>query len=131
VLFFVEGFTDIRFVAGLSQICDLTMVVPTRQYADSGLKDRVNALNLPITVREIPGGRLAFQFRSLVDLCRCAGQFDVILAQEALRGALNANLAGALRDRAGGIFSLPPRARAHRMAQVRTRRIRNPHSPVD
>ena len=28
VLFLVEGFTDIRFVVGLSQICDLTMMVP-------------------------------------------------------------------------------------------------------
>ena len=28
VLFFVEGFTDIRFVTGLSQICNLTLCVP-------------------------------------------------------------------------------------------------------
>ena len=26
VPFFVEGFTDIRFVLGLSQICNLTMI---------------------------------------------------------------------------------------------------------
>jgi hypothetical protein len=32
VLFVVEGFTDIRFVVGLSEICDLTMVVPARAY---------------------------------------------------------------------------------------------------
>jgi glycosyltransferase involved in cell wall biosynthesis len=35
--------------------------------------------------------------RSLLHLFRHAGCFDVILAQEALRGALNANLAGVLR----------------------------------
>lgn len=62
VLFFVEGFTDIRFVTGLSQICDLTMVVPAQQYADSGLKDRVNALNLPVTVREIPANVSRFNY---------------------------------------------------------------------
>ena len=32
VLFFVEGFTDIRFVVGLSEICDLTMSVPLGHY---------------------------------------------------------------------------------------------------
>ena len=30
VLFFVEGNTDIRFIVGLSEICDLTMAVPAR-----------------------------------------------------------------------------------------------------
>jgi glycosyltransferase involved in cell wall biosynthesis len=97
VLFFVEGFTDIRFVEGLSRICDLTMVVPERQYLSSGLRGRVGELLPPLTVRQISGRRLAFQLRSLVALWRCAGDFDLILAQEALRGALNANLVGKLR----------------------------------
>ena len=43
VLFFVEGFTDIRFVVGLSTICDLTMVVPARAYEHSSLRARVTA----------------------------------------------------------------------------------------
>ena len=30
VLFFVDGFTDIRFVVGLSEVCDLTMALPAR-----------------------------------------------------------------------------------------------------
>ena len=38
VIFFVEGFTDIRFVVGLSRICELTIIVPARQYAQSGLR---------------------------------------------------------------------------------------------
>ena len=38
VLFFVEGFTDIRFVVGLSEICELTMVVPGAPYRESGLE---------------------------------------------------------------------------------------------
>src|SRR5262249_4449301 len=94
VLFFVEGFTDIRFVLGLSEICDLTMVVPRRTYESSGLKQRVADAGDRAAVEEIPGGRLAFQARSLVHLIRRARDFDVILAQEVLRGALNANLAG-------------------------------------
>src|SRR5581483_10255475 len=97
VLFFVEGFTDIRFVVGLSEVCDLTMVVPARAYGESGLRQRVDASGARLAVEEIPGGRLAFQARSLRHLWRRARDFDVILAQEVLRGALNANLVGRLR----------------------------------
>jgi glycosyltransferase involved in cell wall biosynthesis len=97
VLFFVEGFTDIRFVVGLSEVCDLTLAVPSRKYVESELKSRVAQSGAKLRVDEIPGGRLSFQVRSLRYLWRRARQFDVILAQEALRGALNANLVGALR----------------------------------
>ena len=97
VLFFVEGFSDVRFISGLSRICELTVIVPARQYRESGLDRRVADLRLPIVVREIEGGRLSFQLRSFAELWRCARDFDVILAQEFLRGAFNANLAGALR----------------------------------
>jgi glycosyltransferase involved in cell wall biosynthesis len=97
VLFFAEGFTDIRFVAGLSEICDLTMVVPANEYRSSELDRRVNDLKLGANVVEIAGGRLKFQLRSLRWLWRNARHFEVILAQEVLRGALNANIAGALR----------------------------------
>ncbi len=97
VLFFVEGFTDIRFVLGLSRICDLTMAVPARAYESSGLKQRVAESGAVVCVHEIPGNRLRFQASSLFFLAAHAGRFDVILAQEVLRGALNANLAGWLR----------------------------------
>jgi glycosyltransferase involved in cell wall biosynthesis len=97
ILFFVEGFTDIRFVIGLSEICDLTMVVPERQYLESGLKGRIESAGCRIDVVTVPGGRPAFQFRSLLCLWSLAPRFDVILAQEVLRGALNANLVGAFR----------------------------------
>jgi glycosyltransferase involved in cell wall biosynthesis len=97
VLFFVEGFTDIRFVVGLSEICDLTMVVPARAYADSGLRARVAASRACIRVHEIHGGRAAFQIRSLAYLWRAAREFDVILSQEMLRGSLNATVIGRLR----------------------------------
>ncbi|HLL53731.1 MAG TPA: hypothetical protein VK447_09310, partial [Myxococcaceae bacterium] len=96
VLFFVEGFTDIRFVVGLSEICELTMMVPERQYAESGLKARVAQSGAQLTVEQIPGGRLEFQARSLERLWRRARDFDVILAQEVLRGAFNANVVGRL-----------------------------------
>jgi len=97
VLFFVEGFTDIRFVVGLSEICDLTLSVPARHYADSGLKARIAASGIEIQVHEIDGGRAAFQLRSLAWLWRHVRDFDVVLSQEVLRGSLNATLVGALR----------------------------------
>jgi glycosyltransferase involved in cell wall biosynthesis len=97
VLFFVEGFTDIRFVVGLSEICDLTMAVPERAYVESTLKERVAQTGAQLTVHEIRGGRLEFQARSFAYLWKTAGEFDVILSQEMLRGSLNATIVGALR----------------------------------
>ena len=94
VLFFVEGFTDIRFVVGLSEICDLTMAVPAKQYTESGLKQRVIESKVPIIVDEISGNRLAFQIRSFAYLWKKVRDFDVILSQEVLRGSLNTNLVG-------------------------------------
>lgn len=99
VLFFVEGFTDIRFVVGLSQICDLTMAVPAWAYEVSGLKQRVAESGARLVVHEIPGGRLAFQARSFLYLLQVARQFDVILSQEVLRGSLNATIVGQLVGR--------------------------------
>jgi glycosyltransferase involved in cell wall biosynthesis len=97
VLFFVEGFTDIRFVVGLSEICDLTMAVPAREYQQSGLKGRVENSGARVRVDEIAGGRLGFQARSVPYLWRVAPEFDVILSQEMLRGSLSATTVGALR----------------------------------
>jgi glycosyltransferase involved in cell wall biosynthesis len=98
VLFFVEGFTDIRFVAGLSQVCDLTMIVPTRQYRESQLNTRLMESGIKVRVTEVPGGRLAFQFRSLGALWQAVRRVDVILSQEMLRGSLNATVIGRLGD---------------------------------
>jgi hypothetical protein len=97
VLFFVEGFTDIRFVVGLSEICDLTMAVPAEAYVESTLKERVAASAARVSVHEIGGRRLAFQARSLAYLWSVATDFDVILSQEVLRGSLNATVVGAIR----------------------------------
>ena len=97
VLFLVEGFTDIRFVIGLSQICDLTMMVPARTYRESRLADRVAESGATLRVIEIPGGRLRFQIRSMRELWRHVGDCDLILSQELLRGSLNANVVGRLR----------------------------------
>jgi glycosyltransferase involved in cell wall biosynthesis len=97
VLFFVEGFTDIRFVVGLSEVCDLTMAIAAQPYAGSGLKSRVAQSGATLKVNEIPGGRLSFQGRSLNFLWERAKEFDVILSQEVLRGSLNANLVGWVR----------------------------------
>jgi glycosyltransferase involved in cell wall biosynthesis len=97
VLFVVEGNTDIRFVSGLSAICNLTMIVPAREFRASGLDKRICERNLDLVVVEIPGSRLSFQLRSLKWLLRNIRSFDLVLAQEVLRGALNANVAGMFR----------------------------------
>jgi glycosyltransferase involved in cell wall biosynthesis len=97
VLFFVEGFTDIRFVVGLSEICDLTLAVPERAFRESGLDERLRESGARVEVHAIPGGRVAFQWRSFAWLLRNAASFDVVLAQEMLRGGVNATVVGALR----------------------------------
>ncbi len=94
LLFVVEGNTDIRFVDGLSRHFALTLLVPRSQYEQSGLKARIQGLGLNLDVVEISGGRLRYQWGSLRWLLTNAKNFDVIVAQEILRGALNANLAG-------------------------------------
>lgn len=97
VLFFVEGFTDIRFLVGMSDVCELTVALPAHAYRSSGLAARVAASGARMQVVAIAGGRAAFQLRSWAYLWRHARDFDVILAQEMLRGALNATVVGALK----------------------------------
>lgn len=97
VLFFVEGFTDIRFVVGLSQISNLTLCVPAVAYGSSGLRDRVRDSGATLQVVEIPGSRAQFQARSLAWLWRHAREFDAIVSQEVLRGSVNATLVGRMR----------------------------------
>jgi glycosyltransferase involved in cell wall biosynthesis len=97
VLFFVEGFTDIRFVVGLSQISDLTLCVPEITFASSGLRERVAASGATVRVVEIPGSRAQFQARSLRWLWAHAREFHAIISQEVLRGSVNATLIGRLR----------------------------------
>jgi glycosyltransferase involved in cell wall biosynthesis len=97
VLFFVEGFIDIRFVVGLSEVCELTMAVPQWAYVESGLKARVAESGATLAVQEITGGRLAFQARSLFYLWSVIRRFDVVLSQEVLRGSLNATVVGKIR----------------------------------
>jgi glycosyltransferase involved in cell wall biosynthesis len=96
VLFFVEGNTDIRFVAGLSRICTLTMAIPAGNFRESGLHQRLDAAGVHLQVEEIPGNRLRFQIESLRYLLKNARNFDLILCQEVLRGALSCTLTGAI-----------------------------------
>jgi glycosyltransferase involved in cell wall biosynthesis len=94
VLYFCEGFTDIRFVVGLSEICDLTLATPGAQFRQSGLCHRVAESGAKLKVDTIEGGRLAFQVRSLQYLLRNIRRFDVVLSQEMGRGSLNATIVG-------------------------------------
>lgn len=90
VLYFCEGYTDIRFVVGLSEICDLTMAIPERHLQESGLADRLAERAARVHVDAIKGGRLAFQWRSVLYLISKVRSFDVVLSQEMGRGSLNA-----------------------------------------
>ncbi len=109
VLFVVEGYTDIRFVTGLSEICDLTILVPARQYRESGLQQRILASGAKMQVDELGGGRLRFQAANLSYLWRRASEFDVIVSQEILRGSLNACLVGAIAKTPVVMYmNLPP-----------------------
>src|ERR1044071_4374246 len=78
VLFVVETLTDISFVVGLSEFCDVTMVVPARHYDESGLSARVAASGAVVQAETIEGGPLALRWRSLSYLWRVAGNYDVI-----------------------------------------------------
>jgi len=96
VLYFCEGFTDIRFVVGLSEICDLTMAVPAWEFKVSGLADRIMQSGARIQVDRINGRRPAFQAKSFFYLLRNIRKYDVVLSQEMVRGSLNATVAGTL-----------------------------------
>jgi glycosyltransferase involved in cell wall biosynthesis len=96
VLYFCEGFTDIRFVVGLSEICDLTMVAPAWEFRVSGLAERIAQSGARLRVVTIEGRRPAFQLRSFVHLLRHIRRFDVVLSQDMVRGSLNSTVAGRL-----------------------------------
>ncbi len=96
VLYFCEGYTDIRFVVGLSEICDLTMVAPVWEFQTSGLAERIAQSGVQLHVVTIEGRRPAFQLRSFVYLLRNMRAFDVVLSQDMVRGSLNTTVAGKL-----------------------------------
>ena len=117
VLYFCEGYTDIRFVVGLSEICDLTMAIPERHLHESGLADRLAesaAQRARRCDRRRPAG-----VPVAVDRCICSRKlrsFDVVLSQEMGRGSLNATALGKAlrvpvvllsRHLARGVFPLP------------------------
>ena len=97
VLFLVEGSTDIRFVVGFGQICDLTD--DRGQHGRSGTASLAERMAESRTESGDRSAREAGSFNS----SRCAssggrsGGCDLILSQEVLRGSLNANIIGLLR----------------------------------
>jgi len=99
VLFVVEGYSDIRFVTGLSEICELTLLVPAKLYRASGLHDRIVASGASLKVAELEGGRIRYQIDCLRYLLGNARDFDVILSQEVLRGSFNSCLVGRLQGK--------------------------------
>jgi glycosyltransferase involved in cell wall biosynthesis len=96
VLYFCEGFTDIRFVAGLAERCDLTLATPAWEFHSSGLAERIQHIGVRLIVDEIHGKRAVFQVTSLLYLLRNLRKFDVVLSQGMSRGSLNSTFAGKL-----------------------------------
>jgi glycosyltransferase involved in cell wall biosynthesis len=96
VLYFCEGFTDIRFVVGLAQSCDLTLATPAWEFRASGLGDRIRHSGAKVKVDEIQGKRPAFQMKSLLYLLGHIRAFDVVLSQGMSRGSLNSTIVGRL-----------------------------------
>src|SRR5688572_10931680 len=96
VLYFCEGFTDIRFVAGLAERCDLTFATPEWEFQVSGLADRILHSGIPLKVDAIRGKRPAFQLRSFAYLLRNIRHYDIVLSQGMSRGSLNSTVAGRL-----------------------------------
>src|SRR5215203_2031389 len=96
VLYFCEGYTDIRFVVGLSEICELTMAIPATHLQESGLAARLAESGARVHVETIEEGRLTFQWRSMQYLARTIRSFDVVLSQEMGRGSLNATFLGSV-----------------------------------
>ncbi|MCM3880901.1 MAG: glycosyltransferase family 4 protein [Vicinamibacterales bacterium] len=96
VLYFCEGFNDIRFVVGLSEQCELTMAIPEWELHSSGLAERIRQSGARLTIHEISGRRPAFQLKSFVYLLQNIRKFDVVLSQGMVRGSLNSTIAGRL-----------------------------------
>jgi glycosyltransferase involved in cell wall biosynthesis len=119
LLFVVEGYTDIRFVSLLSEISELTLLIPREHYRRSGLEQRLNDARLPVEVIEVPGARAPYQWASLVYLWRHAKRFDLILGQEMLRGSLNATLIGRVRGIPVVTYMCLPYAEYFRCRQLR------------
>ena len=120
VLFVVEGYSDIRFVTGLSEICELTMVVPAEQYQQSGLHQRLMMSAANVNVDLLRGGRLRYQAACFRYLLNRAREFDVILSQEILRGSFNSCVVGRIYNKPVVTYmNIPP------VEYFRCRRERN------
>ncbi|HKY23477.1 MAG TPA: glycosyltransferase family 4 protein [Vicinamibacterales bacterium] len=97
LLYFCEGFTDIRFVTGLAEIAELRMVIPAWEFQSSGLADRIADSGARLKVDVIQGRRPAYQLRSFLYLLRRIRNHDIVLSQDMVRGSLNTTIVGRLR----------------------------------
>lgn len=121
VLLFLEGNTDIRYIIGLAECSNLEIAIPKSIYEKvGGLKARIEELNLKIKVHPIDAGRVFFQLKSLIFLCKNIRRFDVILSQENLRGTLNANIAGLIFNKPVYSFTCFPPVEYYRCRYIRS-----------
>ena len=136
VLFFVEGFTDIRFVVGLSEISDLTLCVPaSSRISSSGLRERVAASGATRPrggdsrqPRAIPGPVAAWLWapRARVRRHRLAGGAARLGQRDSRRTAARSAGHHLHGHRAGRILSLSAQARPDWLGEGADRRGRDP-----
>ncbi len=95
VLYFCEGYTDIRFVVGLSEICDLTMAIPSeasaRKWSRGPARRERARVHVDDDRRRPPRVPVAL---GAVSASASFASFDVVLSQEMGRGSLNATAVG-------------------------------------
>lgn len=121
VLLFLEGNTDIRYIRGLALSSELEIVIPKSIYEkNGGLKKRIESLDLKVLVHPLAGGRMAFQFKSLIFLFKNITKFDFVLSQENLRGTLNANIVGLVFNKAVHSFTCFPAVEYYRCRYKRS-----------
>lgn len=98
VLFVLEGYVDIRLLTLLSKISELTLYTPANTYYTSGLDERIALAQINLDVQIIEGSRIQYQWNSLKCIWKNIKKFDLVIAQENLRGALNATFVGKLKQ---------------------------------
>jgi glycosyltransferase involved in cell wall biosynthesis len=97
-LYFCEGFTDIRLVVGLANMCDVTMATPAWKFHTSGLADRIAQSGASLRVDAIEGRRPVFQAKSFIYLLRNIRKYDVVLSEGMVRGSLNSTVVGKMMN---------------------------------
>lgn len=94
-----EGYADVRMLSALRETAQVTLLVPSSDWREGGLAERVRAAGLDLGVVELPSPRLAAVAAILAHLSVRAGRYDAVIALDIRGGALASALACRLRGR--------------------------------